>query len=219
MGGLGNPLSAGGATTHATVEADLAWHVPDDFKLADAPTFGIAGSTAAFALYYILGVPFPPHQEEGWLAISGGSTQVGLFFIQYAKLSGFKVVATSSEKNFGLLKEYGADEVVDYHDPEAVEKIRKFKPRFVAELAGGSSWDLSGAIGGERYVAVLENPESKSEYVGYGRVFKPVSWWARAMLMCRARHSTPRSGSGLLSYMRSAFQSSSRLVCGLLLSL
>ncbi len=43
----------------------------------------------------------------------GGSSSVGLFQVQIAKAAGYRVVATASEENHALVKEYGADEVVD----------------------------------------------------------------------------------------------------------
>lgn len=48
----------------------------------------------------------------------GGSTSVGLFTIQVAKMYGYKVISTSSPHNANLVRSYGADHVVDYHDAE-----------------------------------------------------------------------------------------------------
>lgn len=188
MGGLGDPPTAGAAATYATVEADLAWLVPASLGLADATTFGIAGSTAAFLLYFILGIAEPatvptptvsPTDPAQWIAVSGGSTQVGLFLIQWAKLSGYKVIATASERNFALVKQYGADRVVGYAERHAaITDMTGVEPRVVAELAGGSSWALSRAVAdnsGARYVAVLDDPAGHAKHVNYGRVFKPVS--------------------------------------------
>jgi D-arabinose 1-dehydrogenase-like Zn-dependent alcohol dehydrogenase len=59
--------------------------------------------------------------------IYGGSTSVGLFALQLAKLAGYKVISTSSPRNFDLVKRYGADEVVDYHDAEAAVKAIRDK--------------------------------------------------------------------------------------------
>lgn len=57
----------------------------------------------------------PPAKISGdhWYLVYGGSTAVGMFAVQLAKLAGYKVIATASEKNFDLVKSYGADEVVD----------------------------------------------------------------------------------------------------------
>jgi NADPH:quinone reductase-like Zn-dependent oxidoreductase len=88
-------------------------------------------------LYNHQGVALPPQKISGdkWVSLDspfsvrlilgltsrstpqylvyGGSTAVGLFAVQLAKLAGYKVVATASPKNFDLVKSYGADEVVD----------------------------------------------------------------------------------------------------------
>ena len=50
--------------------------------------------------------------EEGQtLFVNGGSTAVGAYAIQLAKLKGAKVVATASGKNEGYVRGLGADEV------------------------------------------------------------------------------------------------------------
>lgn len=47
--------------------------------------------------------------------------------VQLLKLSGHKVIATASEKNFDYVKSLGVDLVVDYRDGEkAVREIREF---------------------------------------------------------------------------------------------
>lgn len=50
---------------------------------------------------------------------------MGISGIQYAKLSGYRVIATSSPHNFDYLKSLGADEVYDYKSPTVSEDIRK----------------------------------------------------------------------------------------------
>lgn len=58
--------------------------------------------------------------------MSGGATSVGMYVIQLAKLAGYKVVASASPKSFDLVRSYGADAVVSYHDfPKALEEIRR----------------------------------------------------------------------------------------------
>lgn len=48
----------------------------------------------------------------------------GQYAIQLARASGFKVVTTSSPRNFDLLKSLGATAVFDYHDPSVVDKVK-----------------------------------------------------------------------------------------------
>jgi len=52
--------------------------------------------------------------EEGtWIFIYGGSSSVGQYAIQLAKLSGYKVATVASPKNHQLLATLGADLVFD----------------------------------------------------------------------------------------------------------
>jgi NADPH:quinone reductase-like Zn-dependent oxidoreductase len=78
-------------------------------------------------MYQELGLPFPPArvQEPTPLLIYGGSSATGTLAIQYAKLTGCEVIATSSPHNFDLLRKLGADHVFDYKDPNVGAKIRK----------------------------------------------------------------------------------------------
>jgi NADPH:quinone reductase-like Zn-dependent oxidoreductase len=51
--------------------------------------------------------------DETWIFIYGGSTGVGQFAIQLAKLSGYKVVTVASPRNHEFLRSLGADAVFD----------------------------------------------------------------------------------------------------------
>ena len=58
--------------------------------------------------------------------MQGGSSSVGLFAIQLAKIIGYKVIATCSPHSYDLVKSYGADAMVDYHNAEkAVAEIKQ----------------------------------------------------------------------------------------------
>jgi NADPH:quinone reductase-like Zn-dependent oxidoreductase len=94
---------------------------------------GIAPLTALRVLYEVLKLPEPLGTSASLLKnpvlISGGSTSVGLYAIQFAKLSGLYVIATASRRNFDLVRSLGADVVVDYADPvAAAEQIRAAAP-------------------------------------------------------------------------------------------
>lgn len=74
-----------------------------------------------------LQLPWPnnPSKENFPILIYGASTNTGLWAVQYAKLSGLRVLATCSEKNFEAVSQLGADEVFDYRDEKCGEKIKK----------------------------------------------------------------------------------------------
>jgi NADPH:quinone reductase-like Zn-dependent oxidoreductase len=60
-----------------------------------------------------------------WFLVFSGATSVGMFAIQLAHLSGYRVVTTASPKNFDLVKSLGADAVVDYRDADVSHKIKE----------------------------------------------------------------------------------------------
>jgi len=51
--------------------------------------------------------------DETWVFIYGGSSGVGQFGIQLAKLSGYKVVTVASPRNHEFLRGLGADAIFD----------------------------------------------------------------------------------------------------------
>jgi len=94
---------------------------------------GVAPLTALRVLYDVLKLPEPlgtsASRVQIPVLISGGATSVGLYAIQFAKLSGLYVIATASQRNFDLVRSLGADVVVDYADPVAAAKqIREAAP-------------------------------------------------------------------------------------------
>lgn len=52
-----------------------------------------------------------------------GTSSVGHFAIQLAKLAGLQVITTASPKHFDRVKSLGADSVIDYRDPRAGQQI------------------------------------------------------------------------------------------------
>ncbi|KAG8818006.1 hypothetical protein FRC17_011004 [Serendipita sp. 399] len=97
-----------------------------------APMGGIALSTAAYALHYFLGVPYEPISTPEPILIWSGATGVGMYAIKLASLAGYKVVTVASSRNWDLVKSLGASAVLDYKDPEVVQKIRNW-----ADTEGG----------------------------------------------------------------------------------
>ena len=92
--------------------------------------------------------------------ISGGATSVGLYAIQFAKLSGLYVIATASLRNFGLVRSLGADVVVDYHDPVAAGKqIREAAPNLEHAIdcvgEGASPAIVGASLNGKGTVAQI----------------------------------------------------------------
>jgi len=109
-------------------KGDLTIHIPSNLSFEEASTLGVGISTVGQGLYQSLKLPLPtePSKTAEPVLIYGGSTATGTLAIQFAKLSGLTVVATSSPHNFQLCKDLGADAVFDYNDPTCAEKIKDF---------------------------------------------------------------------------------------------
>ncbi|KAJ3552134.1 hypothetical protein NM688_g4314 [Phlebia brevispora] len=108
------------------VPADLCAKVPSNLTMDEAATIPLVFDTAAFGLYVKAdtrsGAGLTPPWEEGGLGkysgqpivILGGSSSIGQFVIQLARLSGFTpIIAVASLKNEEYLKSRGATHVVD----------------------------------------------------------------------------------------------------------
>lgn len=87
--------------------------------------------TAIQALFHTprLALPVPaqstPREAAPWVLIYSGATSVGQYAIQLAHYAGYRVITTTSPKNFELVKSLGADVAVDYRDREVAAEIRE----------------------------------------------------------------------------------------------
>lgn len=126
-GNDGSNHDNGAFADRVTAKGTLSMKVADSISFEDAATLGVGITTVGQGLYQNLGLPLLPAKvaEPAWILIYGGSTATGSLAIQFAKLSGLKVVSTSSPHNFDLLKKLGADKVFDYKEPGVGAKIRE----------------------------------------------------------------------------------------------
>lgn len=149
-----NPLRPriGAFAEHSVAPARMTLKMRDDWTFAQAAGIGIAWYTVAWALFHALGLPagpnlaplddrvprpvlagpkmaidnFKPGAQPATVLVSGGSSSTGTCAIQMLKLAGFKVVATCSARNFGLVRSFGADAVFEYSSPTCASDIRSY---------------------------------------------------------------------------------------------
>jgi NADPH:quinone reductase-like Zn-dependent oxidoreductase len=112
---------------YIVVKGDVQWKIPERLSFQEAATLGVGINTVGQGLYQSLKLALPtePIKDATPLLIYGGSTATGTLAIQFAKLSGYKVLTTCSPRNFDLVRSLGADEVYDYKDAQAPAQIRK----------------------------------------------------------------------------------------------
>ncbi len=107
--------------------------------------------------------------ERTQYMIYGASSSVGLFALQLAKLMGYRPIAICSPHNFDLVKSYGAEATVDYHDGEkASAEIKRISEGRVElgldTISAGESFMISlngfGDKGGQLNVILPPSEEA-----------------------------------------------------------
>lgn len=88
------------------------------------------------ALYHAQNIPTPfaPAASPIDILVWGASSSVGICVIQAARQAGLRVIATCSPKNFALVRDLGANEVLDYNKPETPSKIREMTGNKLAHV-------------------------------------------------------------------------------------
>jgi len=129
-GGYTSPhtgVAKGAFAEYIAVDWDLTGLVPENVTAEQAASIPIPYATAVQALFMRLKLPqYPAKSENGeWILIWSGSTAVGQYAIQLAKLIGLRVATTASQKKWDLMKSLGAEVVVDYKDPDAAKKLKE----------------------------------------------------------------------------------------------
>ncbi|WVQ77953.1 hypothetical protein IAT38_000033 [Cryptococcus sp. DSM 104549] len=142
----------GAYAQYARVESDLCFKVPEGMKLEEAATFGIGWWTAVQTIIDHQGKAFPPNTNvtgNPWYIIYGASSSVGLFGIQIAKVLGYHVLAVCSPHSFDLVKSYGADATVSYHDQaKAIEEAKQI-------TGGGVEYALDTISEGDSFKIII----------------------------------------------------------------
>jgi NADPH:quinone reductase-like Zn-dependent oxidoreductase len=95
--------------------------------------------------------------------IQGGSGAVGLFVVQLARLHGARVIATASAENASLLKQLGAEAVIDYKAERFEDQIHDMDVVF--DTVGGETLQRSWAVlkAGGRMVTIAADAEGQEE--------------------------------------------------------
>lgn len=115
---------------YVVMKADFVAKVPDNISLEEASTIPLVLATAVLGMYDEKrpprgGIGLTPIWEGGRgkyagepIVINAGSTSVGQYMIQFAKLSGFSpIITTASKHNEEYLMSLGATHIVDRHTP------------------------------------------------------------------------------------------------------
>ncbi|MGE8943347.1 SDR family NAD(P)-dependent oxidoreductase [Leptospira interrogans] len=106
--------------SHVTVSARAVAAAPQAVALRDAATIPVAFLTACYALEHLARI-----RTGEWVLIHGAAGGVGLAAVQVAKRHGAQIIATAgTDEKRGLLKMFGADNVLDTRSLDFVDQVR-----------------------------------------------------------------------------------------------
>jgi len=117
-------------------------HIKSDIDLQTAATLPVAGLTAYHGLYSVAQI-----KKGDVLFLWGGSSGLGTFAIQLAKLVGTKVITTvgkNSKKE--ILLSLGADYVFNHYEDDIVGEVKKIFPSgvdFCLDFVGNATFHKS----------------------------------------------------------------------------
>jgi NADPH:quinone reductase-like Zn-dependent oxidoreductase len=109
---------------YAVVDSSsLILRVPADVDFVEAAGLPVAGGTSLRAIAALSHLP-----SGASLFIAGGSGAIGSLTIQIARQRGWLVAASASARNHDYMRSLGAEAVVDYHEADWTDDIRRWQP-------------------------------------------------------------------------------------------
>jgi NADPH:quinone reductase-like Zn-dependent oxidoreductase len=132
---------------YAVVKGDLQVHIPASLSFESAATFPLGVSPSSSSELFIatneafqvstvnqglyqkalgLKLPTEPETSAEYVLIYGGSSATGSLAIQFAKLSGYRVITTSSAHNISFVESLGAEKAFDYKSPNCGKEINEY---------------------------------------------------------------------------------------------
>ena len=145
----------GGYAQFAALPRTLCVPKPRNMTAVDAAAIPLAAMTAWQGLF-----DHAQLQPKEKILIHGGSGGVGTFAVQLARRHGAQIIATTSTKNISLVKQLGADEVIDYKTSRFQDLVHDVDVVF--DTVGGKTRELSWSVlkPNGRMVTIVSDPPS-----------------------------------------------------------
>lgn len=148
----GEVKGQGAYANHTLANEYISFKVPKSISPEAAATVPLASCTAWLALFSkdCLAMDRKSGKQSSVL-IWGGSSSVGLYAIQIARLHSFNVITVCSPKHHEHVRSLGADHAFDYKSGHVVDQIKGAAPRlqYIFDAIGDktSSATASHALG------------------------------------------------------------------------
>jgi NADPH:quinone reductase-like Zn-dependent oxidoreductase len=158
--GMINDFAGRAYAEYAAVECDQLGRAPSSVGLEAAAAVPLAAQTALQALRN------DAKLRSGQRAlINGASGGVGVFAVQIAKILGAHVTAVCSERNVDLVRDLGADEVIDYNQTELTNIAARYDLFF----------DVFGNYAFDRVKHLLESDGTYVHTIPSGRIIQDIA--------------------------------------------
>lgn len=144
---------------YTMTSADNVVALPNDISFADAAAIPVAGATAIQGLRDH-GKIQPGHS----LLINGAAGGVGTYAVQIAKAMGARVTGVCSTHNVDMVRELGADEVVDYTQADLFGIGERFD--VILDNVGNHSGKLMRKLLVDDGVYVLTSGPKERKFLG-----------------------------------------------------
>jgi NADPH:quinone reductase-like Zn-dependent oxidoreductase len=121
---MGHP--GGTYAEYSVAPASTTFHLPPNVSFEDGAGTPLSFITAALALFQYLQVPLPttPGQKNIGILIYGGSSAVGSYALQLAKLSNLYPIITVAGSGIGHVKSLNAaTHIIDYREGSVKQQI------------------------------------------------------------------------------------------------
>jgi NADPH:quinone reductase len=187
VGGIGAEVIAyriaGGYATAVTVPSDCVFEKPPGLEFPEAANLLLAGTTAAEMLQ-VTGV-----RPGETVLVHGASGAVGVSILQQTRALGARAIGTSSERNFGVVREFGGEPVA--YGPGLEGRVRAIAPGGVAAaldaVGTNEAVDVSLALVAdrERIVTIVAFDRARSE--GFRAIINSLPQSAAFRTAARAR--------------------------------
>lgn len=153
----------GSLAEFVTVPVDHLTHKPESLTFAEAAAIPVSGFAALQAVRDSAGV-----EAGAKVLVIGASGGVGSFAVQIAKAFGAEVTGVASTRNLAMVRELGADHVIDYTQ----ESITGREYDVVVDIAGNRSLrELRSALT-KSGTAVIVGGSGGRATMGFGRTIR-----------------------------------------------
>ena len=152
--GVTNPEFVGAYAEHALASAAMVASKPTTLSYTEAASVPVVAVTAQQALF-----DHAQLKAGHTVLIHGAAGSVGAFAVQLARRAGLRTIATAARDDAAVVRDLGADSVIDYRTEEFENKVRDADA--VIDLVGGDTQRHSFQVlrRGGKLISAVSDPD------------------------------------------------------------